>query len=604
VTILPVVAERALERVGAEPYQQFGRYQLIATLGHGGMADVYLAVSRGPVGFAKLQVVKRLRPNLAEEPEFLAMFLDEARLAARLNHPNVVQTNEVGEAGGYYFIAMEYLDGQPLNRILARSRRMLEPELTLEVLVTIMAEALAGLHYAHNLTDYDGTPLHVVHRDASPHNLFVTYEGQVKLVDFGIAKAANRSVETRAGTLKGKMAYMAPEQARCEAINRRADVFSMGAVLWEVVVGERLWRDPNDMRILDALGTGMPMPSMRSVRPDVPAELDAIATKALAMDPAYRYPTAADMRHDLLGYLERSRQRPTSHEDIGRVVGGLFRDRRGEMKTLIDLQLGALGTAPSAPINLIDLAQLSATGSVRPPQLPHAGVGPRDGSDPGFDKGSQPTLSRAATSESMKPRASRPSRRPIALVALGALAVGGALAFVTLRAARNAAPSAAAEDTTSAVAAPPEPATPTAVEAAASAADPAGPSITIAVEATPEHVRVHLDGREIGSTPYAGELAADDREHELRFEAEGYETETRTLRLDKNLRLVVELEKRASGAVAVASPRTTAGATPKGDVPEPKPAAQPQVGAEAPGLSGRPGKPKKRDLDPSDPWAK
>jgi serine/threonine protein kinase len=602
VTIFRVVADRPQDLSGAEPYLQFGRYQLIATLGHGGMADVYLAVTRGPVGFTKLQVVKRLRPNLAEEPEFLAMFLDEARLAARLNHANVVQTNEVGQVGGYYFIAMEYLDGQPLNRILARSRRMLEPGLTLEVLVTIVAEALGGLHYAHNLTDYDGTPLQVVHRDASPHNIFVTYDGHVKVVDFGIAKAANRSVETRAGTLKGKMAYMAPEQARCENIDRRADVFSMGSVLWEVLVGERLWRDPNDMRILDALGAGTPMPSMRSVRADVPAELDAIAAKALAMDPSQRYASAAEMRRDLLAYLDRAGRRPTSHEEIGRVVSCLFRDRRNEMKVLIDLQLGALGAGTSNPqINLIDLAQLSTTGSVRPPPLPVMGL--LDGGDPAFDKGSQPTLARAATTESMKPRAPKSSRTPLALITVGALALGGALAFVTLRVARPAATTPAAEATATTEAATPESTTAAASQAPAASPAPPKTAITLEVESSPKRVRVHIDGREVGRTPYSGGLAADDEEHELRFEAEGYDTEIRTVRFDKNLHVVVELQKLSPSPGAAAAPRP-AHATAKSDSPEPKPAAQTQSGTETPGLSGGPGRPKKRELDSSDPWAK
>src|SRR5262249_33393736 len=162
----------------------FGRYQVFATLGRGGMADVYLAVSRGPMGFNKLVVVKRLRNNLAEEASFLNMFLDEARLAARLSHPNVVHTYEVGEHEGQYFIAMEYLDGQSLHsvlRSLAKSGDALSPSFC----ARIVADALAGLHHAHELRDYDGSPLNIIHRDVSPHNVFVTYEGQVKLVDFG-----------------------------------------------------------------------------------------------------------------------------------------------------------------------------------------------------------------------------------------------------------------------------------------------------------------------------------------------------------------------------------------------------------------------------------
>src|ERR1700722_16531169 len=171
-----------------------GKYRLIAELGHGGMAEGYLAVAGGPAGFNKLVVIKQIRPQLAEDPEFLGMFLDEARLAARLSHPHVVQTNEVGQEGERYFIAMEYLEGQPLNRIVHRLQK--SGGLPLALHLKIVGDALLGLHHAHELVDYDGTPLSVVHRDVTSHNVFVTYDGQVKVVDFGIAKALNSSTET------------------------------------------------------------------------------------------------------------------------------------------------------------------------------------------------------------------------------------------------------------------------------------------------------------------------------------------------------------------------------------------------------------------------
>ena len=187
----------------------FGKYQLFASLGRGGMADVFLSVARGQMGFNKLAVIKRLRQALAEEVAFRNMFLDEARLAARLSHPNIVHTYEVGEQGGVYFIAMEYLEGQSLNKVLKESLRrkeVIEPEIA----ARIVADALAGLGYAHELRDYDGRPLSIIHRDISPHNIFVTYDGHTKLVDFGIAKAALSSTETEVGVLKGKVAYMSP----------------------------------------------------------------------------------------------------------------------------------------------------------------------------------------------------------------------------------------------------------------------------------------------------------------------------------------------------------------------------------------------------------
>src|SRR5271154_5552065 len=177
---------------------RLGKYQLLAVLGRGGMAEVFLALSRGAMGFDKLAVIKRLRPGLADDKSFRDMFLDEARLAARLNHPNVVHTYEVGEQNGQYFIAMEYLEGQSLNKVireLVKSNEAIEPE----VCARIVSDALAGLHHAHELRDYDGTPLQIIHRDISPHNVFVTYDGQIKLVDFGIDKAALSSQTTEVG---------------------------------------------------------------------------------------------------------------------------------------------------------------------------------------------------------------------------------------------------------------------------------------------------------------------------------------------------------------------------------------------------------------------
>src|SRR5438477_12370279 len=201
-----------------EVTRTLGRYHVIAKLGQGGMANVFLTVAPGPAGVQKRLVVKELRAELAYDAYIRTMFLDEARLAARLNHPNVVQTYEVGEENWHYFIAMEYLEGQALNRLWRRTDR---GGLPLEAQLRILADALGGLHYAHELTDFDGTPLHVVHRDMSPHNVFVTYDGQVKLVDFGIAKAASARGSTKNGMFKGKVTYASPEQVLSAPLDRR-----------------------------------------------------------------------------------------------------------------------------------------------------------------------------------------------------------------------------------------------------------------------------------------------------------------------------------------------------------------------------------------------
>src|ERR1700760_1905309 len=188
-----------------------GKYQLIAEIARGGMGIVYLAMVQGPGGFHKLVVVKELNPSVVEEPAFLTMFLDEARLAARLSHPNIVQTNEVGHEGQRYFMAMEYLDGRGLDHVRRRSRTA-GFGLTLHMHLRVICDVLAGMDYAHELADFDGTPLHIVHRDASPQNVFLTFDGQVKLLDFGIAKAADSMHETITGVVKGKVSYMSPEQ--------------------------------------------------------------------------------------------------------------------------------------------------------------------------------------------------------------------------------------------------------------------------------------------------------------------------------------------------------------------------------------------------------
>jgi serine/threonine protein kinase len=331
------------ERMNGSPARDLGeKYHPIFELGRGGMSTVYLAVHRGPGGFHKLQVVKKLRREMAEDPEFFRMFLEEARLAARINHPNVVQTNEVDFDGKDHFIAMEYLDGQSFEAFLKRTAE-LRRRFPIPLQLRIVADALEGLHFAHELQDFDGTHLHVVHRDMSPQNIFVTYEGQVKVVDFGIAKAADSSLETRTGVLKGKVAYMSPEQIGCEDLDRRADIFAVGAILWRVLTGRRLWRGLSDVEIMLQIGKGQ-IPSPKSVRKDLPDRLVDICMKALAMSPDDRYQTAAELQTDLEGYLDRARQR-VSNREIGKLLSELFAGKRAEIARAI----GARIRAPPSP---------------------------------------------------------------------------------------------------------------------------------------------------------------------------------------------------------------------------------------------------------------
>jgi serine/threonine-protein kinase len=350
--------------ISTNPGSVLGKYHVLATLGRGGMSSVYLAVARGPGAFHKLLVLKELNPfqerSFPEEggdANFVAMFQDEARLAALLNHPNVVQTYEVLQFDQRHIIVMEYLNGQPLSVLLKRAhgRGGLAPG----VAARIATDVCAGLHYAHELKGLDGAPLSVVHRDISPHNVFVTYEGQVKIVDFGIAKTAARSVATETGVLKGKVAYMSPEQAEGIEVDRRADIFSTGIVLYEALALVRIWKDRDaDVDILRALMNGDIRRSPRDVNANVPEPLDRVCQRALAPKREDRYPTALDMARELEAYLETLSPRVTSRE-VATLMADMFSKERASVEESIQRQLRVFEQAPSAEFAASNLPNLT-----------------------------------------------------------------------------------------------------------------------------------------------------------------------------------------------------------------------------------------------------
>ncbi|WP_437485976.1 serine/threonine-protein kinase [Sorangium sp. So ce1014] len=321
-----------------------GRYRLIAKLGRGGMADVFLAVSRGPGSFNKLVVVKCLRVGMAEDPRYVLMFLDEAKLSARLNHPNVVQTYEIGGESGGYFIVMEYLEGQPLKDIVRAvvSGCPGAASFTRATWVRVIAEALRGLHYAHELTDFDGDLIGVVHRDVSPHNIFVTYDGAVKIVDFGVAKASLNAAHTENGTFKGKMAYAAPEQAMASAdVDRRADLFAIGIVLWELLAMRRLF-DGDHVAVMHQL-LSRDIPRLSTVVPDIDPELEEIVARALQRDPARRFATAQEMGDALESYLRASGE-DIRTEQLGAHVLEMFAESRALVRQQVTTQFEYLSS--------------------------------------------------------------------------------------------------------------------------------------------------------------------------------------------------------------------------------------------------------------------
>jgi serine/threonine-protein kinase len=498
----------------------------------------------GPAGFNKLLVIKRLRQSLEGEPELRAMFLDEARLAARLNHRNVVQTNEVGVVDDQYFIAMEYLDGQPLNRVFTRARQD-KQALPLGVALHILCDVLAGLHYAHDLADYDGSPLHVVHRDVSPQNVFVTYDGQTKIVDFGIAKAARRMVETRTGVIKGKVSYMAPEQAFSPSaeVDRRADVFSVGVMLWEAIAGRRLWHGLGDPEIIGKMLSDVPKVS--DVVPDVLPELAAISERALARDREQRYPSAAAMRADLEPCIDKLGPRTTA-EEVGAYVRDLFAEQRAELRGIIDRQLAALDDAP----------ETRREPSTRQTPLPEirGSIPPDDdasGSVPTTNRRtpmpSAPTEARSNTllgavlgSEPAPPLVTPMSRRPL-FAALGVAFVAASTAAWLLAAQKPAAPRADASVTS-------EPPVPTVVLATATErivpVAPDGSFLRARITVNPAEARILLDGAALPENPFEGKFLRDGAVHRMSFEAAGFLPQSRLAVFDKDLSLDIALQLR------------------------------------------------------------
>jgi eukaryotic-like serine/threonine-protein kinase len=271
-----------------------GRYEMVTPIAAGGMASVWAARLRGPAGFSKIVAIKSMLPELANEAAFRTMFLDEARVASRLHHPNVCETFDLGEDNGDLFMAMEWIDGVSLYRALKCGggvAHVIPPG----VAVRIVAGACAGLHAAHEALDEDGSPLAIVHRDVSPQNLLISAEGHVKVTDFGVAKARGKRHATCAGQAKGKLAYMAPEQLRRVPVDRRADVFALGCVLYEITTGEKPFEAETDLEVMQAIiGSAPRRPS--AIVPGYPHELERIVARAMAKDPSERFASAEGLR--------------------------------------------------------------------------------------------------------------------------------------------------------------------------------------------------------------------------------------------------------------------------------------------------------------------
>jgi serine/threonine protein kinase len=498
---------------GAPP--AMGRYVPFARLGNGGMADVFLALARGPAGFNKLTVVKRLR-NYGDDL-LVGMFLDEARLSARLSHPNIVNTYEVGEADGRFFIAMEYLEGQPLqaaNSLLSGSGGGISDSLA----AFIAMQALKGLHYAHELADYDGTKLGVVHRDVSPHNIFLTYGGEVKLLDFGIAKAAVNSTQTATGVLKGKVRYMAPEQVEELNIDRRADIYALGIVLWETLARRPL-HSGDQISILTRIASVDP-PLVSTVRPEIPAELEAIVSKALRRGRDERYATADEMRVDLERFL-RERSETGLDTELARLMDKSFADTRDAVRARIKSHLAMLSDGPVDSMS--GVSRLVQSLNPLPPLF-------GDGSGASVPASARRSSAPARQGTTEAPAAER-ARWPLAAGGLLLLGVVGALVLRGMHA-----PAAA----TSAVESPP----PSPLPAIASA--------HLRIETAPSAALVEWNGKPIDRTPADVDLPPGHQT--ITLSLEGYESEEVVVDAEAGKPLARALVLRAKAAAVALAP--------------------------------------------------
>ena len=333
-----------------------GRYELLHKIAAGGMGEVFLARQQGPVGFEKFLVIKTLLPHLTEDQEFVNMFFDEARIAAMLSHPNIVQIYDLGEAQGRYYIAMEYVHGETL-RATERAAETVRGGITLGLKCRIIAGAALALDCAHDARNSAGQPLDLIHRDVSPHNIMIAFSGVVKLVDFGIAKANNKLARTATGVIKGKYAYMSPEQAYGQTLDRRSDVFALGTVLHELLTGKRLFKREADMDTLRAVAEGSVAPPSELVK-GIPKALDVIVMKALSKNREDRYETCGQFQAELEGVVARQRL-PATASHLAAFMKGLFPEQ-------------------SAPDALLKLSQVAAENE-NTPQVSNSFMSPADG---------------------------------------------------------------------------------------------------------------------------------------------------------------------------------------------------------------------------------
>lgn len=326
---------------------RLGRYVILKHLNRGGMADVYLAKAAGFGGIDQIVVLKTIRSEVATDTSFVDMFVNEAKLAVLLDHPNIAHTYELGRIDGVHFIAMEFIQGRDLRAVLDRLASSSKP-LPMELALYIVAEVCEGLDYAHRKADLTGKSLQIVHRDVSPHNVLISYDGEIKLIDFGVARAATQALESREGQLKGKYGYMSPEQMRAERVDGRSDVFSAGVVLYELLTGERLYDGASDASVIDKVRNAEVFPP-RVMVPRIGVAAENVVLQALAFDRDVRFGSASDMREAIVEVLLTQGLQP-SQRDLRALMQDLFaEDHTRDLRWLEQARQIGVMAEPTAP---------------------------------------------------------------------------------------------------------------------------------------------------------------------------------------------------------------------------------------------------------------
>jgi len=521
----------------------FGKYQLLERLGRGGMAEVWKAKALGPMGYARKLVVKRILPELACDEEFVRMFVEEARLSASLNHRNIVQVYEFGEVGGEYYLAMEWVHGRDLNTLLRAMKERDAPP-PVELAVYVAREVCRALAYAHALTDEDGRPLRLIHRDVSPSNVMVGFDGSVKLLDFGIAKALALASEnrTQVGVLKGKFGYMAPEQVDGEGeVDHRADLFVAGIVLWEMLTLRRLFKGANHAQTIGMVRKANVLPPS-AFNPAVPPELDAACMRALARARCDRFGDCGEMAEALDDFVHRSK--------FG--ASGAARAMRYEFPDLSEpTQQLAIVPSPSSGERTPSRGETPTPAGERLANVPTA-----VGSLP-----SAPTRLRKAVARLTLPTLEawrqRERRRIILVAATATLIVAGVIAgrgptstAVTPATGANRAVAAPLPDAPwlTAPTSVPQPATAT---TAGSAAPPVAPTVRIMLTTKPAGAEVTVEGEAAprGTTPLSLRLPRDSNMRRLILSAPGYQRALAEVTPDVDSRLHFDLDRATPHAV-------------------------------------------------------